>query len=591
MTDSFDPKASKSSRKKHKREPATIDLKATVVHDAPPPEEKRPQQASSQETSSQETSSQETSSQEAASQDVPSWETPSQQTSLERTIDQPAPVAEDAAAQPTATLDSGADADSVEGPASTKESVDMAPAAEIPGQDVPAQETAMREEPSQDTLAAQDTRMGAQDTLPGDRDTPTGTTPPRVEPAPRSNAGAMIGSGLLGGLIGAGLLYGVQQWQGAPTGSDPRIAQLEQRVGALAQQRATPSPGQPAAANGQLEGRLAALESTVGGVDQRIQAAQSAAEQAAARAQEALNRPAPEAPPQNEAALAQLSERVARADEQIQANAQQLQQARAGLEQVQQVQSGLQQAQSAIQQMQGTIQQVQTDLQQVRTDVQQAAAQARQAVEGRASEVDRRLSEQDRRTGEQEQRLADLSRQVTQAAAATTRPAIRVILAERLGSALRNGAPYTDVLSALRNAEADPAGLQALEPFAEQGAPTAAELAQDFRPLGDRILQQERPADASWSDRLLRMADKVVTVRPVDAPDKAGVTGLVGQIEQALTRGDVAAAVSAWEALPEPARRLSEEWGQQAKARAQADAAAQAIVSDAVAALNTRTTQ
>jgi hypothetical protein len=87
------------------------------------------------------------------------------------------------------------------------------------------------------------------------------------------------------------------------------------------------------------------------------------------------------------------------------------------------------------------------------------------------------------------------------------------------------------------------------------------------------------------------MADKVVTVRPVNAPETAGVTGLVGRIEQALGRGDVAAAVTAWEALPEPSRRLSEEWGRQAKARAEADAAAQAIVSDAVAALNTRTTQ
>jgi hypothetical protein len=233
---------------------------------------------------------------------------------------------------------------------------------------------------------------------------------------------------------------------------------------------------------------------------------------------------------------------------------------------------------------------VQADLQQVRSEL-QAGAQARQAAEGRVADLDRRLSEQDRRAAEQEGRLADLSRQVTATTAATTQPAIRVILAERLGTALRNGAPYTDVLAALRNAETDPARLSALEPFAQQGAPTAAELAQDFGPLGARILQEERPADATWTDRLLRMADKVVTVRPVNAPETTGVTGLVGRIEQALGRGDVAAAVTAWEALPEPSRRLSEEWGRQAKARAEADAAAQAIVSDAVAALNTRTTQ
>jgi hypothetical protein len=551
VTNSFDPKAPKSSRKKHKREPATIDLKATVVSDAPRPNETRPGE-----------------------------ETP-----------EPAPVAEDAAAAPTATLDSGAGVDSIEAAAAgpgapgdmppTDMPVDMAPAAEIPGQDVPAQETAARVEPGQDTLPGiQDTLPGAQDTLADAApasDASSADMPPRAEPAPRSHVGALIGSGLLGGLIGAGLLYGVQEWRGAPAGDDPRLVQLEQRVGALAQQRST--PGQPAA-DGALEGRIAALESATATFDQRLQAAQGAAEQAGVRATEALNRPAP---PQNDAAVTELSERVTRMDEQVRGNQQQIQQVQSGLQPVPQVQSGLQQ--------------VQADLQQVRSEL-QAGAQARQAAEGRVadldrrlSEQDRRLSEQDRRAGEQEGRLADLSRQVTATTEATTQPAIRVILAERLGTALRNGAPYTDVLAALRNAETEPARLSALEPFAQQGAPTAAELAQDFGPLGARILQEERPADAAWTDRLLRMADKVVTVRPVNAPETAGVTGLVGRIEQALGRGDVAAAVTAWEALPEPSRRLSEEWGRQAKARAEADAAAQAIVSDAVAALNTRTTQ
>ena len=347
--------------------------------------------------------------------------------------------------------------------------------------------------------------------------------PPRAEPAPRSHVGALIGSGLLGGLIGAGLLYGVQEWRGAPAGDDPRLVQLEQRVGALAQQRST--PGQPAA-DGALDGRIAALESATATFDQRLQAAQGAAEQAGVRATEALNRPAP---PQNDAAVTELSERVTRMDEQVRGNQQQIQQVQSGLQPVPQVQSGLQQ--------------VQADLQQVRSEL-QAGAQARQAAEGRVadldrrlSEQDRRLSEQDRRAGEQEGRLADLSRQVTATTAATTQPAIRVILAERLGTALRNGAPYTDVLAALRNAETEPARLSALEPFAQQGAPTAAELAQDFGPLGARILREERPADAAWTDRLLRMADRVVTVRPVNDAGTAGVTGLVARIEQALGRG------------------------------------------------------
>jgi len=556
VTDSFDPKAPKSSRRKHKREPATIDLKATVVHDTPTEEARPPE---------------------------------------------PEHAAENAAARPTDTLDSGPGVDSI-GPAAAPETpvqeplaqetpsqetptrampADMAPAAEIPGQEVPAQETVVREEPVQDDPAGiRDTLAGSEDRRPEEeapraaepsRDVP----PPRDEPARRGSAGAIIGSGLLGGLIGAGLVYGLQEWRPqGPAPTDPRIVQLEQRVGALAQQRGT--PGQPADA-GALESRIAALESAAASVDQRIQAAQGAAEQATARAEEALNRPVPGAPaPQNDAAVAELTERVSRLDEQVQAN----------LQQVQQVQAGLQRAQ----QVQGGLDQVRAELQQVRTESQGAAA-ARQAIEGRLAELDRRLAEQDRRAAEQEQRLADLSRQATERAEATTQPAIRVILAERLGDALRNGTPYADVLSALRNVETDPGRLGALEPLAQEGAPTAAELAQSFEPLGATILRDDRAAGGTWTDRLMRMADRVVTIRPVDAPDAAGVPGLVARVEQALARGDVAAAVSAWEALPEPARRQSEEWGRQAKARAEADAAAKAIASDAVAALNNRTTQ
>ena len=81
------------------------------------------------------------------------------------------------------------------------------------------------------------------------------------------------------------------------------------------------------------------------------------------------------------------------------------------------------------------------------------------------------------------------------------------------------------------------------------------------------------------------MADKVVKIRPVDEPGATDVTSLVARIEQALERGNVQEAVSPWESLPEPARRLSEEWAAQAKARAAADAAARAVADEAIEAL------
>src|SRR5690606_1658535 len=143
---------------------------------------------------------------------------------------------------------------------------------------------------------------------------------------------------------------------------------------------------------------------------------------------------------------------------------------------------------------------------------------------------------------------------------------------------------------ALKRLEDDPGRLAPLESLAGEGAPTAAELARAFEPLSATILRDERAASGSWSDRLLRMAERVVTIKPVNAPDAPGVEGLVGRIDQALARGDVAEAAAAWEALPEPARRLSEDWGRRAQARAEADKAARAVAADALSALN-RTTQ
>jgi hypothetical protein len=165
-----------------------------------------------------------------------------------------------------------------------------------------------------------------------------------------------------------------------------------------------------------------------------------------------------------------------------------------------------------------------------------------------------------------------------------------VVLAERLSDALRTGAPYTDVLSALKKVDGDAARLAPLEPFAASGAPTAAALAQSFKPLSADILRDERATAGSWTDRLWRMADRIVTIRPVDQPGSTSVPSLVARIDQALARGDVAEAATAWQALPEPARRISEQWGLLVKNRAAAEKAASAIASDALTALN-RTAQ
>jgi hypothetical protein len=493
VTDSSDPRPPKSSRRKPAREPATIDLKATVVDGGASRTDEKDEHWDGMKP--EETVTGET----------------------ERALD-------DAAASPEATLDSAAGTDSI-GP-------------EAPSEEPPAHEAMVQEGAAQE---------------PASRSIPPSDGAPRTKPERRTSPAALIGSGLLGGLVGAGLVYGLQTWQEpgrtpAPQ-NDQRLAQLEQRVGALGQQQGS----QPPAGLQAIEDRIRALEAARGAVDERLQAIQGAAEQAAARAEqataraeEALNRQPPSAPPpapQNDAALAELSSRLSALEGQLQ------------------------------------------------TATQNAAnaGSTAQALEQRIAEQDQRAAEWERRIGEQDQRLAALSRQLSdenRGAQTASQAGIRVILSERLNDALRNGTPYQEVLDGLRKAGTDGGRLAALEPFAQGGAPTAAALAQGFKPISAVILRDERAASGDWSERLLRMMDQVVTVRTVNEPGSTGVPSVVARIEQALARGNVAEAAAAWETLPESARRSSEEWGRQAKAVAGAQEASQAIAAGALASLN-----
>ena len=536
MTDSSDPRRPKSSRKKPSREPATIDLKATVVDDGTA-------QARAQDTAGQDTLAAEAPVQETAAQETPVDETMAAGAAPDMKADETIasgsePPAEDLAAPSQATIDSGIGTDS------------LADGASVEGADRP------------DATSSDSAFQEASTAQPREE-----ALPPRA-PERRSAGGALIGAGLLGGVVGAGLLYGLQTWQAAPTQDDPRIAQLEQRVNALRQQ---PAPsGQPQGDTQALAERIQALETARGDLDQRLQAIQGTAQQASEQAQEALNRPLPEAPqaaPQNEAALTDLTNRLSALEEQVRTSAE-----------------SATNAATATQELDRRL----GELNQRLADQDSRFGEA----DRRLGEAERRFAEADRRFSEQEQRLEAIVRQEaenTKNAEAASQTGAKVVLAGRLSDALASGTPYAQVLEGVKKAGTEASRLAPLEPFAQQGAPTAEALARSFGPVETAILRESRGSSGDWTDRLLRMADRVVTVRPVDEPGSTGVPSLVARIRQALEHGDVVEAAAAWDALPEPSRRLSEDWGRQVKAVAEAHQVAQAISSDALATLNDTT--
>ena len=196
----------------------------------------------------------------------------------------------------------------------------------------------------------------------------------------------------------------------------------------------------------------------------------------------------------------------------------------------------------------------------------------------------------DARVTEQDQRLATLQRQVPPADRLTA--GLRIVMADRIAAALRDRAPLGPALAVLRRLDVDPKTIAALEPYATEGAPSAADLAQSFKPLGERILAESGPTaagTASWTDRLRRLADDLVTVRSVADTGGNNPASLVARINGALARGALRDAAAAWDALPESARRTSEDWGRRLKQRVAAEDASQTFSERAAATLDAST--
>jgi hypothetical protein len=167
--------------------------------------------------------------------------------------------------------------------------------------------------------------------------------------------------------------------------------------------------------------------------------------------------------------------------------------------------------------------------------------------------------------------------------------ALRVTLADRLGDALHDGTPVGQLLSMLRRLDVKPDALRPLEAYAQSAPPSTAALAQEFRPLSQRIVAETRPSASDLGERVWNMLDKVVTVRAVGDPKSTDVANLVARIEDALGRDAVGEAAAGWDALPEPARRTSQDWGAKLKQRAAAEATAQKIYAEALSALEAST--
>lgn len=163
--------------------------------------------------------------------------------------------------------------------------------------------------------------------------------------------------------------------------------------------------------------------------------------------------------------------------------------------------------------------------------------------------------------------------------------AARVVLAERIRDAIGSGRPFQADLTALGDIPAEQRA--ALAAVAGNGAATRDQLLTQFRSHHALFVRETAPAANSWEDKLLGLASRVVTIRPVGEAGSSDPATLPIRLEAALTQADIVKAAELWIQLPEPARRGSEAFGMALRLRAIAETTINRIAQDAVAALGT----
>jgi hypothetical protein len=411
-----------------------------------------------------------------------------------------------------------------------------------------------------------------------------------VVPSAR-RAGAGVGSlttvGLLSGLIGAGLALGAEHYL-ATQCLDPRAKQVDSRIAALEQRSASPQAaaqgGAPAggADTVALERRIGALESSNKNLTDSVAAARTTS-QAVANRPAGAPAPAAEPDPATRDAITGLTGRVTALEDGLrqsggasQANTSALADIRtqlAGLrtsleDQTRQGTATAQTNAAALSELTSRVASVQS----------QAAAQAEAATTA--------LQAMQGRVSEDEKRLAGLSEQFTRFGPQAAQAGIRVIVADRASAALRDGAPLGPVLTTLQNVGTPAPQLEPLRPYANAAPPSPTALAREFEPLGRRIVEAARGPATTISDRLMRMADRIVTVRDVGETGGTDVGAQVGRIDKALSRGALAEAAAAWDTLPDDAKRISADWAARLKQRAAAEEAARRISVEALSAVD-----
>ncbi|MGR6468161.1 mitofilin family membrane protein [Rhizobium sp. PAMB 3182] len=164
----------------------------------------------------------------------------------------------------------------------------------------------------------------------------------------------------------------------------------------------------------------------------------------------------------------------------------------------------------------------------------------------------------------------------------------RAVAAATLKTAIDRGGPFQAELATLEGVAPDSQPVKDLAPYAAIGVPSRSDLARQFSPVADRIIEAvNQPAgDESLTDRLLSSAKSLIKVRPVGMVEGDSVEAIVARMEEKLKNGDLKGAAIEWESLPDAGKQASSDFKDTLDKRIKVEELAESIMTSAVAGTN-----
>ena len=158
----------------------------------------------------------------------------------------------------------------------------------------------------------------------------------------------------------------------------------------------------------------------------------------------------------------------------------------------------------------------------------------------------------------------------------------RLYLAKSLVDRLKSGVPYAPQLVALGQEGLDPALLR----FAKGGAPTLSDLAARLSARAGELRDSlKTKSDLTWRDSLKDEISKLVKIKPTNSDNIKGMEGVLLRAEEAISKGNLEKAISEIDTLEVEARGVLDAWLKEAKAKKDANVAAENILAKTTAAL------